>query len=313
MRRAYAVRRSRAAGWAKLCGGLAVPVLVLAALGARAGLVPGAALLGVLTVGFVLALLAVGIAAYALADVWNNGVEGTGTAVAGIIYALPALALLGLIAGAAIHYPRLADVTTDSEDPPAFVASGSAGRPEVADAAALQREAFPDIATQSYPLPLAEVYAAARSIIEERGWTIVRDSRPDVPAPAGRPSSATQQIGETDELIRALARKSVMTQSRGGAGEVAEREGDAEAADSEGEGSDATLEATAATPIFGFRDSVVIRLRPTADGIEVDMRSASDIGRHDLGQNARRIRWFYKALDLALQSPGASGVAAAGR
>jgi uncharacterized protein (DUF1499 family) len=311
MRRAYAVRRSRAAGWAKLCGGLAVPVLVLAALGARAGFIPGAALLGVLAVGFVLALMAVGIAAYALADVWNNGSEGTGPAVAGIVYALPALALLGLVAGAAIVYPRVADVTTDPDNPPRFVASPD--RRSEADAAARQREAYPDIVTQSYPLPLGEVYATARSIIEERGWTIVRDSRPALVLPSTRRPNAAPQVGETEELIRALAQKSVMIQSRGGAAEASESAADAELAATGDESDIATLEATAATPVFGFRDSVVLRLRPSAEGTEVDMRSASNIGEHDLGQNARRIRWFFKQLDLALQPGSASGVASAGR
>ncbi|MBA3519845.1 MAG: hypothetical protein H0T75_19905, partial [Rhizobiales bacterium] len=54
MRARVPVHLSRAAGWARLVGGLAVPVLVLGALGARAGLVPGPALVSVLLVGFVL-------------------------------------------------------------------------------------------------------------------------------------------------------------------------------------------------------------------------------------------------------------------
>src|SRR4051812_49142224 len=113
-------RRSRIAGWARLSGGLSLPVLVVAALGVRVGIVPGEALLPALVLGFGLGLLAVALAAYALADIWHSEAEGVGIAVLGIVYALPALAVLGLIVAAAFIYPRLTDVSTDLDDPPAF-------------------------------------------------------------------------------------------------------------------------------------------------------------------------------------------------
>ena len=65
--------------------------------------------------------------------------------------------------------------------------------------------------------------------------------------------------------------------------------------------STARTEATATTLLFAFKDDVAIRLIGTADGTRIDMRSASRWGRHDLGQNGRRIRAFMGDLDLALQ------------
>jgi uncharacterized protein (DUF1499 family) len=50
------------------------------------------------------------------------------------------------------------------------------------------------------------------------------------------------------------------------------------------------VEAVARTPIMGFRDDVVIRVRGVGAGSRVDLRSASRYGRHDLGTNAARIR-----------------------
>jgi uncharacterized protein (DUF1499 family) len=50
------------------------------------------------------------------------------------------------------------------------------------------------------------------------------------------------------------------------------------------------IEAVARTPIMGFRDDVVIRIRPVPEGSRVDVRSASRYGRHDFGTNASRIR-----------------------
>jgi len=49
------------------------------------------------------------------------------------------------------------------------------------------------------------------------------------------------------------------------------------------------VEATATTFWFGFKDDVVIRVRPTRTGSKVDVRSVSRVGQSDLGANAARI------------------------
>lgn len=59
---------------------------------------------------------------------------------------------------------------------------------------------------------------------------------------------------------------------------------------------DGRLEATARTRWFGFRDDVVVRVRPDGAGSLVDVRSVSRVGRSDLGTNARRIRVFLESL-----------------
>jgi uncharacterized protein (DUF1499 family) len=53
---------------------------------------------------------------------------------------------------------------------------------------------------------------------------------------------------------------------------------------------DGQIEAVARTPIMGFSDDVVVRVRPIADGVRIDVRSASRYGRHDFGANAARIK-----------------------
>ena len=60
-----------------------------------------------------------------------------------------------------------------------------------------------------------------------------------------------------------------------------------------------TLEATATTRWFGFKDDVAIRMTETPNGVQVDMRSASRVGKSDLGINAERIQDFLE--DLAKQ------------
>jgi uncharacterized protein (DUF1499 family) len=57
------------------------------------------------------------------------------------------------------------------------------------------------------------------------------------------------------------------------------------------------IEATATTTWFGFKDDVVVRVRPEPDGgSRVDVRSVSRVGDSDLGANAKRIREFLSRL-----------------
>lgn len=56
------------------------------------------------------------------------------------------------------------------------------------------------------------------------------------------------------------------------------------------------IDATATTLWFGFKDDVVIRIRPHDGGTRVDMRSESRIGKSDIGKNAKRVRAFLAQL-----------------
>ena len=66
---------------------------------------------------------------------------------------------------------------------------------------------------------------------------------------------------------------------------------------------DGHIEAIARTAILGFRDDVVVRVRPTPDGARIDARSASRYGRHDLGANAERVRALIEDVDDVLAAP----------
>ena len=79
------------------------------------------------------------------------------------------------------------------------------------------------------------------------------------------------------------------------------------------------IEAVARTPILGFRDDVVVRVRATTDGARIDVRSASRYGRHDLGANAARVRALIDDVDDMLaagpekKQPAPKPAQAAGR
>jgi uncharacterized protein (DUF1499 family) len=57
------------------------------------------------------------------------------------------------------------------------------------------------------------------------------------------------------------------------------------------------IEATDRSLVFGFQDDITIRIRPALNETRIDLRSASRIGRHDFGANARRITAFQKELE----------------
>ena len=56
------------------------------------------------------------------------------------------------------------------------------------------------------------------------------------------------------------------------------------------------IRAVATTRVFRFKDDVIVTLRREGDGVVVNVRSRSRIGRGDLGANARRIRQFQAEL-----------------
>lgn len=102
------------------------------------------------------------------------------------------MAVAGLLIGAvtaavplswtwvAYHLPPIHDITTDTENPPQFVAilplryrasdPVEYGGPQVA---ALQHEAYPDIKPLLLPLPPAQVFDAAVATARDQGWIIV--------------------------------------------------------------------------------------------------------------------------------------------
>ncbi len=59
---------------------------------------------------------------------------------------------------------------------------------------------------------------------------------------------------------------------------------------------DGRLEAVDTSKWFGFRDDIVVRIRPDGKGSRIDIRSKSRVGESDLGVNARRIREFIARL-----------------
>jgi uncharacterized protein (DUF1499 family) len=58
------------------------------------------------------------------------------------------------------------------------------------------------------------------------------------------------------------------------------------------------IEASARSLTFGFVDDITVRIRPAVNETRIDVRSASRVGRHDFGANARRILDFQREIEI---------------
>ncbi len=65
---------------------------------------------------------------------------------------------------------------------------------------------------------------------------------------------------------------------------------------------DGTIELIVRTPIMGFREDMVIRVRAVGESARVDIRSASRYAFHDFGSNARRVRSLLDEIDEGISN-----------
>ena len=198
------------------------------------GMVRWAAYVGV--AGAVLALVAMAV----------TRARGAGLAalVVAFVLACTAAVLPWRWSQQAKRVPPIHDITTDTQDPPAFVAvlplRASAANPATYggdSVAALQRQGYPDIQPLQLDVSFPTAFARALATARAMGWDIVAAD-----SAAGR------------------------------------------------------IEATSTTRWFGFKDDVVIRVRPLGTGSRIDVRSVSRVGRSDVGTNAARVRAYLARL-----------------
>ena len=65
---------------------------------------------------------------------------------------------------------------------------------------------------------------------------------------------------------------------------------------------EAHIDATDRTLFFGFVDDIAIRIRAAGAKTQIDIRSASRIGRHDFGANAKRVQRFIDAVQESTEA-----------
>lgn len=242
-RRLYTEERySPLARWSFRLALFSVPVVALAALLYRAGMLDFQPAIATLGAGLVLALVAAAMGIVAFFITWETGWLGIGRAIAAVAIGGLVLAGPAAVLARGMMLPKLTDIATDPTDPPRFRALMLA-HPRDANslafggsaAAEAQRTAYPGIKPVDLTATPEEAFNTVLALVQKRRWHIL-----DAIPPRG-----TRRDGQ--------------------------------------------IEAVAVSPVMGFRSDVSIRIRPTAKGARVDVRSSARYGIHDLGTNAQRI------------------------
>ncbi|MCP4381416.1 MAG: DUF1499 domain-containing protein [Hyphomicrobiales bacterium] len=186
-------RRSALAVWSWRFSIVSVPILVIAAIGHHGGLMSATQAFAAMALGFSFAGFGVIAAIGALEAIWRDGRKGLGPAIRGLILGLLVLVVPALGAVRLVTHPRLHDISTDLDDPPAFVLA-LADRPGDAqplsdsddDAIALHEDSYPDIVSRHYPVGPARVFDDASTLVSQRGWRLLGGQRPEEGVPIGR-------------------------------------------------------------------------------------------------------------------------------
>ena len=172
-------RLSRIGIWTAAAG---VVLAALSGLGARAGFLSPFQSMGAFALGSLLLLVALVTAGVGLLR--SGGTAGTASAPATWLALLAGLAVTannGILMVNARGAPPIHDITTDTDNPPAFVAVvplravDARNPPEYSgpESAAAQKAAFPDLKPLFIARPANVVFAAARDVVNEKGWTLV--------------------------------------------------------------------------------------------------------------------------------------------
>ncbi|MCC5861851.1 MAG: DUF1499 domain-containing protein [Gammaproteobacteria bacterium] len=195
------------------CGWTAVFLLVLTAVlfavagpGHRTGLLSLNTAFLVFTVGALGAVLSLVLGV--IGTVWNLRSGSRALAGGSLLATIVGLGLtINLVSWflAAQAVPAIHDISTDTDDPPAFVAllalRAEADNPPEhpgVDVAALQREAYPDLRSLRLAATPQTVFAASLQVAHELGWEIVAEMPTEGRIEA---TDTTRYFGFRDDVV----------------------------------------------------------------------------------------------------------------
>ena len=254
--------------WARRVALFSLAATVISVIVVRSGALEIVPALSTFAGALMLAVIAILLALCALVVIWFEGVAGAKQAIAALFIGLALIAYPAYLGIKAWRLPAIYDITTDPIDPPRF------------DAIARLRP------RDANPITYEGLYAA------EQQHAAYSDIEPDL-----TDSTAQESYDAAMKVITKRKWRIVDARPPQGGQPVANARVPQPAL------RDGIIEAIARTPIMGFRDDVVVRIRATSDGARIDVRSASRYGRHDFGANASRVRNLISDVDDVLALP----------
>jgi hypothetical protein len=289
----YERRWSRAARWCERIAMICIPYFAITILLHRFDKITTPQAVWLVSFGLAMILASLFLGVRALIDLWNNGLKGGKSTVRGVIIATLLLVPFLWHGYLAVEHPLASDVSTNPYDPPRYITAqrlrqlnANNGMNQLAnydDAYAEMLIAeYPRIGSRRYNAGPERVLASVKTLLADRSWKItgtrgVEEAQPDAQAgeePAAGEGANPQADGDAAEI--------------GDTGEAPPLP------------DTIVIEAVAATPIFGFRNDVVIEIASEAEATLVDMRASSRYGAHDFGYNAKFIEQFLSDLDASL-------------
>jgi uncharacterized protein (DUF1499 family) len=201
---------SRFALWARRCALFALAVALLALILGRLDFIEVIPTFATLAGALVIAAFAILLAVGAFIVIWREGFRGFGHALLAVAIGIALIAYPAYLAIRAYHLPPLADVTTDTADPPRFEAIARVRPREAnpiaypgAESAAVQRAAFPTIAPMLLAATPQEVHDAASGVVRRRKWAVIDDRRPLAGRREGRIEAVarTMIMGFRDDVV----------------------------------------------------------------------------------------------------------------
>ncbi|MBN9035750.1 MAG: DUF1499 domain-containing protein [Rhizobiales bacterium] len=176
-------RASASAVWARRIAVFAAVLLVTSTAGHRFGPVPTLPFLWLLLIVAGLAVLALLLAAAGFARLWQRGDRGGRASVRATLIAILVLLPFGFAAWRVYALPQLADVTTDTANPPDFFLAPGLRTAEMNPLRAwsdpepgAQAEAYPTVTGRRYTLPLDRMQEMVATAADDLGW------KPEEPA-----------------------------------------------------------------------------------------------------------------------------------
>ena len=259
---------SRLAVWARRIALFSLAATVISVIVVRSGALEIVPALSTFAGALMLAAVAILLALCALVVIWFEGVAGAKQAIAALFIGLALIAYPAYLGIKAWRLPAIYDITTDPIDPPRF------------DAIARLRP------RDANPITYEGLYAA------EQQHAAYPDIEPDL-----TDSTAQESYDAAMRVITKRKWRIVDARPPQGGQPVANPHAPQPTI------RDGIVEAIARTPIMGFRDDIVVRIRATSDGARIDVRSASRYGRHDFGANASRVLNLISDIDDVLALP----------
>jgi uncharacterized protein (DUF1499 family) len=201
---------SRFAIWARRLALFALGVALLALILGRVDLIEVIPTFVTLMGALAIALLAILLAIGAFVVIWREGLRGFGHALLAVLIGVALIAYPAYLGVWGYHLPPIADITTDTVDPPRFEAIARVRPREAnpiayagAETAELQRQAFPNIVPMQTASTPQELHEAASAAVQRRKWSVIVDRRPQAGRREGHIEAVTRStiMGFRDDVV----------------------------------------------------------------------------------------------------------------